>query len=72
MRILFFMTLMLIFTSAQATKYDVKCYSNNALIYSKTVDHISQLDGLIVMKNGNQVTFTNGNCVIEYEIPKKK
>lgn len=69
MRILLVVTLLLVSITAQAKKYDVKCYSNNALILSKEVDDVSQLDGLLILKDGTHITFTNGNCVIEYVKP---
>ncbi len=59
-------------TYAQHDKFDVKCYSNNALILDKSYDDIRQLDGLLVLKDGRKITFTNGNCVIEYVKPIHK
>lgn len=73
--ILSLISLMLLSNSSYAKRYDVKCYSADKLIFSQVVDDVRELDGLLVLKNNNHITFTNGDCVIEYLIPvhdKKK
>ena len=72
MRILTIVALVLLSSAAYANKFDVKCYSNNALIYSKSVDDVKQLEGILVLKDGKKTIFTNGNCVIEYVKPIRK
>ena len=75
MRKLLVACLLLVSTCAFAKNFDVKCYSAGTLIYSKVVQDVSEIDGLLVVKDGNHIVFTNGNCVMEYVKPiyhKKK
>lgn len=69
MRKLLVTTLLLVSSCAFAKNFDVKCYSNGTLIYSKVVEDVSEIDGLLVLKDEGRIIFTNGNCVMQYIKP---